>query len=65
MTELDTATWLQKMLMCSEPELEMLQCAAQIWGLGPQSPNLSCTLQHLQLGQSPKQGPGAKPPEIF
>ena len=23
-----------KMLMCSEPELEILQCAAQIWGLG-------------------------------
>ena len=36
-------SWLQKMLMCSEPELEMSQCAAQIWG----------------LGRSPKRGPGA------
>ena len=26
--------WLQKMLMCSEPDLEISQCAAQIWALG-------------------------------
>ena len=27
-------SWLQNMLMCSEPDLEISQCAAQIWGLG-------------------------------
>ena len=37
--------WLQKILMCSEPNLEISQCAAQIWG----------------LGQTPKRGPGAEP----
>ena len=31
------SAWLHKMLMCSEPDLEISQCAAQIWGLG-QSP---------------------------
>ena len=27
-------SWLYKMLMCSEPDLEISQCEAQIWGLG-------------------------------
>ena len=28
------SAWLPKMFMCSKPDQEISQCAAQIWGLG-------------------------------
>ena len=50
-------SWLQKMVMCSKPDLEKSQCAAQIWGLGAKP----------QAGtRAPGKGLGRRsPPEIF
>ena len=50
-------SWLQKMLICSEPDLEKSLCAAQIWGLGAKP----------QAGtRAPGEGLGRRsPPEIF
>ena len=45
--------WLQKMLMCSEPDLEISQCAAEIWGLGAHPQARSGAVR------------GAKPPETL
>ena len=50
-------SWLQKMLMCSDPDLEILQCAAEIWGSGGDAPS------RVQ-GRSPCWGVrGVKPPD--
>ena len=33
-------TRLHKILMCSKPDLEISQCAAQVWGLGQSPPEI-------------------------
>ena len=37
---LKLSPWLHKMLMCSEPGMEISQCEAQIWGLGRSPPEI-------------------------